>query len=73
MRFYRQFFRLEKCIYDYLVKKGMRESAEAFASEVDLEIPTDDGKSFFKFMADLNSLLCFIFIKNCLRMMYNSG
>lgn len=59
MRFFWKFSRLDKCIFDYFVKKGMRESAKEFTSEVDVENPTDDGKSFFKFMADLNSLLCF--------------
>uniref|UniRef100_A0A3Q7FD67 Uncharacterized protein n=2 Tax=Solanum lycopersicum TaxID=4081 RepID=A0A3Q7FD67_SOLLC len=65
MRFYRQFFRLEKCIYDYLVKKGMRESAEAFASEVDLEIPTDDApKSPGSFLADWWNVFSDMLISN---------
>ncbi|KAK4733190.1 hypothetical protein R3W88_007451 [Solanum pinnatisectum] len=34
---------LEKCIYDYLVKKGMCESADAFAREVAVENLTDDA------------------------------
>ncbi|XP_027771251.1 uncharacterized protein LOC107014782 isoform X2 [Solanum pennellii] len=56
---------LEKCIYDYLVKKGMRESAEAFASEVDLEIPTDDApKSPGSFLADWWNVFFDILISN---------
>ncbi|XP_055825660.1 transcription activator MSS11-like [Solanum dulcamara] len=34
---------LDKCIYDYFVKKGMCETAEAFAREVDVGNPTGDG------------------------------
>ncbi|MCD7457044.1 WD40 repeat domain 95 [Datura stramonium] len=36
-----KFFRLDKYIHDYLVKKGMHETAEAFASEADVGSPTD--------------------------------
>ncbi|WMV17900.1 hypothetical protein MTR67_011285 [Solanum verrucosum] len=44
---------LDKCIYDYFVKKGMRESAKEFASEVDVENPTDDAtKSPGSFLTD---------------------
>ncbi|KAH0687908.1 hypothetical protein KY289_018738 [Solanum tuberosum] len=44
---------LDKCIYDYFVKKGMCESAKEFASEVDVENPTDDAtKSPGSFLTD---------------------
>ncbi|XP_027771253.1 uncharacterized protein LOC107014784 [Solanum pennellii] len=43
MRFFWQFFRLNKCIYDYLVKRGMRETADIFAREVGDGNPIDVG------------------------------
>ena len=49
VRFYLLFFRLDKCLYAYFVKKGMYETATTFANDVDLGTPADDCKLVFKF------------------------
>lgn len=49
MRFYWLFFRLDKCLYAHIVKKGMHETASVFTNEVDVGTSIGDGKCFFKF------------------------